>query len=207
MLLGLIMLFGAGALYLHNSEEGEQAQASVDRYLPQIMQVINRPTEIPSVTQPSQEPEEQESSEPELPIEPDYYSTEMTVQMIDGYGFVGYLTVPSLNLQLPIMSETDNARLKMSPCRFYGSTKTNDLVIGGHNYWQHFGQLSELKEGQQVTLTDMDGKQWTYAFVTMEVLGPNDVEELTAGEYPLSIFTCTYGGASRMTYRFDRINE
>ncbi len=205
MLLGLMLLLGAGALYLYNTEEGNQAQESVDRYLPQVMQVISRPTEIPSQTETTQEQEAQ--AETELPIDPDYYKTEMTVEMIDGYGFVGYLTIPSLNLQLPIMSETDDARLKLSPCRFFGSTRTDDLVIGGHNYWQHFGRLSELKEGQRVILTDMEGKQWTYEFVAMEVLEPNDVEELTKGEYALSLFTCTYGGGSRMTFRFDRVSE
>ena len=68
---------------------------------------------------------------------PDPYDPEMTVVEIDGYGYVGVLTIPTLELELPVMSEWDAARLKIAPCRYSGSTKTRDLVIAGHNYTTH----------------------------------------------------------------------
>ncbi len=46
---------------------------------------------------------------------PDPYDPEMTVVEIDGYGYVGVLTIPALELELPVMSEWDAARLKIAP--------------------------------------------------------------------------------------------
>ena len=202
MILGLLLLLGAGWLYLANQEEGERAQKSVEKFLPQVMQSIRQKIE-PRNT----EPFDASSEASEVPIDPDFYSTEMTVEVIDGYAFVGYLSVPSLELQLPIIAETSDELLKISPCRFFGSTKTDNLVIGGHNYWQHFGQLPNLNNGDTVIFTDMDGLRTSYELITMEVLDPNNVDDLTKGEYPLSLFTCTYGGSSRITLRFDIIQN
>ncbi|MBE6984471.1 MAG: sortase [Ruminococcaceae bacterium] len=204
MILGVVMLLGAGALHLMNTEEGNQAQESVEKLMPQLMEAIHEKSNAQS-NEASDLP--QHEAQTAQPIDPNFYSTEMTEEIIDGYGFVGYLSVPSLELKLPVMSQSDDARLKISPCRFSGSTKTDDLVIGGHNYWQHFGQLPDLKNGAIVTFTDMDGKQTTYELITMEVLEPNDVQELTKGEYPLTLFTCTYGGSSRITLRFDIVKN
>ena len=207
MVLGLGMLFGALALYLHNEQEGKEAQQSVEYYLPQLMQAIDdniieemADLSIDDVTVNDEEPQQ-------MPSAPDYYSTEMTVETIDGYGFVGYLTIPSLGLQLPVLSQLDYGRLKLSPCRFYGSTKTKDLVIGAHNYTQHFGKISGMRVGDELHFTDMDGKTWSYRLIEMVTLGENDVEELTKGEFPLTLFTCTYSGERRVTLRFDIIAE
>lgn len=211
MFLGMLMLFGALVLYIHNEQEDQRAQESVEYYLPQIMQVIeenienqSRPTTDSTESATTEEPTEQTT---ELPIDPGYYDPEMTVEMIDGYGFVGYLSIPSLDLQLPVLAETDYGRLKMSPCRFYGSTKTDDLVIGAHNYSRHFGKISGMKIGDALMFTDMDGKQWKYCLAAMEVLQPDAVEDLTNGEFPLTLFTCTYGGRSRVTLRCDLVTE
>ena len=50
----------------------------------------------------------------------------------------------------------------------------------------------------------MEGVTVDYSVVAIDVLGPMDVEEMTAGEYDLTLFTCTYGGKSRVTIRCDR---
>ena len=43
--------------------------------------------------------------------------------------------------------------------------------------------------------------------VALEILQPTAVEEMTAGEFDLTLFTCTYGGKSRVTVRYDRVAE
>ena len=55
------------------------------------------------------------------------------------------------------MSDWDYGRLKMAPCRQFGSAATDDLVIAGHNYINHFGSLGMLKAGDSVTFTGTDG--------------------------------------------------
>jgi sortase A len=49
----------------------------------------------------------------------------------------------------------------------------------------------------------MDGKTTVYTVVGTDVLDPSAVEVMTAGEYDLTLFTCTYGGASRVTVYCD----
>ena len=73
------------------------------------------------------------------------------------------------------------------------------MVIMAHNYRSHFGYLKKLSEGSRITFSDMDGAIWEYEVVAFDVLPADAVEEMTAGEYDLTLFTCTYGGGSRVT--------
>ena len=129
----------------------------------------------------------------------------MTEIVIDGYAYIGYLSVPSLGLELPVMSAWDETRLKIAPCRYAGSTKSDDLVIAGHNYRRHFSPLKQLVPGDAVYFFDMDGVCSAYEVVVLETLPPAAVEDMTAGAYDLTLFTCTYGGQNRFTVRCDRI--
>ena len=52
--------------------------------------------------------------------------------------------------------------------------------------------------------TDLDGMRYCYQVVKVETLEPTAVEEMSAGKYDLTLFTCTYGGASRVTVRCER---
>ena len=71
----------------------------------------------------------------------------MTVVDIDGCGYVGYLAIPALSLQLPVMADCDLTRMRIAPCRQFGSTWTDDIVIAGHNYQKHFGEIQTLRAG------------------------------------------------------------
>ena len=123
---------------------------------------------------------------------------------IDGYGYIGYLSIPKLELDLPIMSQWDNKRLRIAPCRYVGSVRGEDLVLMAHNYAKHFGRLSQLSQGDMVIFTDMDGVVTQYQVMAQDILAPDAVEEMTAGAFDLTLFTCTYGGRSRVTVYCDK---
>jgi len=189
---GIALVLAALSLFGWNRMESRRADNAVQRILPAVVDAIDDPvqelpTELPQMAETEQK------------------GTEMTVVEIDGYGYVGYLSIPALELELPVMSEWDYARLKIAPCRYSGSTRTNDLVICAHNYERHFGSIRSLLPGDEVVFTDMDGKAWHYAVETVETLEPTAVEEMTDGGYDLTLFTCTYGGATRVTVRCDRV--
>lgn len=207
MILGTALLIGALFLFLLNQQEAADAANSADELLPQIIQMIKENQSAQQETRPSSSENDtvEGPSISTIPTIPDIYDPEMTVVEINGYGYVGYLSIPSLGLELPIMSKWDYARLKIAPCRYAGSTKTDDLVLSAHNYSRHFGTISQLKIGALVTFTDMDGIVSTYEVVEVTVLPPTAVEEMTAGVYDLTMFTCTYGGKSRVTVRCDRV--
>lgn len=190
MLLGTVLILAALSLFLFNRREDNQAEQAVEHVLPRLMERL----------------EAQEETGEAAATYPDPYDPTMTEVEIDGYAYIGYLSIPSLELELPIMSQWDYARLKIAPCRYTGSAKTDDLVLAAHNFTKHFGLLQKLSAGDTVIFTDMDGTVWCYEVVLVEILPPTDVEEMTDGEYDLTLFTCTYGGQSRVTVRCERIH-
>lgn len=191
MVLGAVLVLAALSLFLWNQRENNEAGAAAEEILPQVIKQIETPGAV-------QEPD---------PSYPDPYDPAMTEVEIDGYAYVGYLSIPALELELPVMSEWDYARLKIAPCRYAGSTKTDDLVICAHNYTRHFGPIRNLTPGDTVIFTDMDGVVWQYQVTVVDILAPTAIEDMTASGYDLTLFTCTYGGASRVTVRCERAAE
>lgn len=118
---------------------------------------------------------------------------------IDGWRYIGYLEICDLGIELPVISEWSYPALNAAPCRYSGSVYTNDLVLAAHNYESHFGRVNELSTGGMIIFTDIDGNRFSYEIALVETLLPTDVEEMTSGEWDLSLFTCTFGGASRVT--------
>lgn len=206
MVMGSALIIAALVLFLHNEKEAKEAERATVNLLPQLVQQI----------QEQQEEDEIESNASTV-IVPEHLGTpmelldpsafEMTEVEIDGYGYIGYLSIPKLGLELPIMGDWDYTRLRIAPCRYVGSTAGEDLVILAHNYARHFGGLTKLKEGDEVTFVDMDGVIHCYEVVAKDVLAPTAVEEMTSGDFDLTLFTCTYGGASRVTVYCDRIKD
>lgn len=192
LFLGVLQLCCAMSLYLYNRNEDSQAQQGSQVVLPQILEQI------------PQDPDQDRLEEQLIPLEfRDPASFQMTEVTINGYGYIGYLSIPSLELNLPIMGSWDNVRLQIAPCRYYGSVNGENLVLMAHNYDAHFGRISQLKTGDPVVFTDMDGISSSYRVVAQDILAPDAVEEMTAGDFDLTLFTCTYGGESRVTVYCD----
>lgn len=206
MILGVCLLASAVVLYVNNINENEQAEELTEYYLPKLVESIktNTSTSPDDISCDTSNVENEDQSNDMITIIPDFYDTEMKVTVVDGYGFVGYLSIPDLELELPILSETDNERLKIAPCLFHGSTKTDDLVIGAHNYSKHFGKIGELEQGASIFFTDMNGSTYEYSVISIEILQPRDADILTNGEFDLTLYTCTYGGRTRLIVRCDR---
>ena len=181
LVLGTALILAARSLFLWNQWEDSRAGASVEKILPLV--------------------------EEQIDIGERLYSTEMTEVEIDGYLYIGYLSIPSLGLELPVMSSWSYPQLRIAPCRYYGSTKTGDLVIAAHNYSRHFGNIRNLSAGDEVYFTDMDGEITAYEVAEVDTLNPTDVEEMTDSGYALTLFTCTYGGQSRVTVRCNAVEK
>ena len=97
-----------------------------------------------------------------------------------------------------------NTKLQKAPCRYSGSAYTDDLVLGAHNYDAHFGRLKKLSYGDAVRVTDLDGNVFSYQVADIEILQPDQLEDLLGGGWPLTLYTCTPGGQSRVTIRCER---
>ena len=201
MVLGVLLIFGAVALSWWNQKEDNDVQKAAVQIMPQLVQQIRENTVAETVGP-------QDAFVPELELQkPVALLTEedkkMTEVEIDGNLYIGYLSIPALNMELPILSDWSYAQLQIAPCRYHGSIRGEALVLMAHNYRSHFGYINRLAPGDQVIFTDMDGKTTVYTVVGQDILDPSAVEVITAGEYDLTLFTCTFGGASRITVYCD----
>ncbi|MGN0405525.1 MAG: sortase [Bariatricus sp.] len=179
MVLGIVFLVASGTLLLYNHAEDKRASDAAEKVLLKVQKAIVR------------------EEDPEL--------DEMKTVEIDGYEYIGYLTIPVLGLELPVMNEWDYDRLQIAPCVYYGSILTDDLVIAGHNYTRHFGMLSRLKCGDEIVLTGMNGETYRYQVSNMEILSANAAEKMIHSDWDLTLYTCDYGGQNRVTVRCVRM--
>ncbi len=120
---------------------------------------------------------------------------------IDGYEYIGTLTIPRFGLELPVMSEWSYEGLKIAPGRYSGSVWNDNLIICGHNYERHFGNLRNLTPGDTVIFTDVLENVFTYEVREIDTLSPTAVQDMIAGNWDLTLFTCTIGGQTRVTVR------
>lgn len=195
--LGIVLLLGAGIFLLRNSEEDMSAGLASGDVLPQLVQEIEQRQE----TLPT-------GPDPIIPNAPAHLLTPEEVEMpeaeLNGNRYIGYLVIPKLELELPVLSEWSYPLLFIAPCRYTGTLLGEDLTIMAHNYNSHFGRLGQMEEGDEVIFVDVNGKVTRYAVTATDVLLPTAVEEVTSGAYDLTLFTCTYGGQSRITVYCDK---
>lgn len=190
MALGLAMLAGSVGLLIYNQREADRAEAASLELLPAISEAI--------AEQQAQE------LQPTLPLPTEPAAPKMKAVEVDGHLCVGYVTIPRLKLELPVLAECNDANLKISPCLFSGTTMEDDLVLAGHNYRRHFGPIRRLKPGNEVIFVDMDGNTILYQVAAVDAVPPTAVAEVTSGQFDLALVTCTYGGETRLVVYCDR---
>lgn len=114
---------------------------------------------------------------------------------------LGVISIPAVDLELPVQKEWDDEELEVSPC-FYSFTMNGEgVVIGAHNYKAHFGRLAECVIGDTVSIRYADGTVISYEIKDMDTLAKNELSNLLNTEYDLTLFTCTPGGHSRLVLR------
>lgn len=194
--LGVACMVGSIGLVVYNRWEDETAEEIARDLLEDVQSIIDE-------KQPEQISPEDTDYLPEntenLPNE--MLPKEMPTVEVGNYDCIGILTVPALDLELPILTDWSYAKLKKAPCVYYGSYYEENFVIAAHNYKSHFGRLSELQTGDIVFFTDVNGRSYYYEVVLSETLPKEATEEMIAGGFDLSLYTCTPGGANRVTVR------
>ena len=205
--LGLLLVAAALFLTAYNLYDEHRAELAAGRAVAQleIPLPVNAPAEAPPEGTAAQAPANPREIEiPDYVLDP---TREMPVRSIDGEEYIGMLEIPALDRTLPVMSEWSYPRLKIAPCRYAGSAYLGNLIIAAHNYRSHFRNLKKLSEGDIVRFTDMDGNVFSYEVTLLEILQPNEADEMESGDWDLTLFTCTVGGKSRVTVRCKRIGE
>ena len=203
---GVILLAAAVGLTLWNVQTDLKAAQSRDTILLQLADAMPEEDEPAADKPPATEPPATESPATESPA-PKSPSTEEVLPSvpIDGRNYMGAIRFPSLNLELPVLAEYTLPALRIAPAVYSGTPEGNDLVICAHNYRSHFGQLNRLSLGDEVLMRTVDGAVYRYTVAATEVVSPLAVQDVTGGQWDLTLFTCTLGGRTRFVVRCDRM--
>lgn len=198
--LGSVLLAASLLITGYNLWDERRASGKVES----VMETMARSVPTPRVNRTPEVTQAGELRVPDYLLAPEM---DMPTVEVEGEGYIGYLSIPSLSLELPVMGEWSYPKLKQGPCRYTGSAYLDDLVICAHNYKGHFGGLKDLQVGDLVSFVDVDGNLFNYSVAELTQLEPTDVKEMVSSGWDLSLFTCTLGGRYRVTVRCQRIEE
>lgn len=128
------------------------------------------------------------------------------------YNTVGTVSIPSLDIMYPILSETSDKLLKVSVCKFWGSdpNEVGNLCIAGHNYRnkKFFSKVPNMKSGDIIKITDLSGNTVSYKVYNKYTVDPEDVSctsQLTNGKKIVTLITCTNDSKQRVVVKAEAI--
>lgn len=188
IILGIACLLAAAGFVIYNRREAANAQVMAQSLLENVQYAIDEDCTSPSAR--NQDIPQNEN----LP-------TQMATIKVDGDDCIGILSIPVLQLDLPVLTDWSYTKLKKAPCLYYGTYYEPDFVIAAHNYEAHFGRLSDLQAGDLVIFTDVNDVAYHYEVVLLETLPKEATREMITSGFDLSLYTCTPGGANRVTVR------
>lgn len=191
--MGLLLIAAALCLTVYNIFDNIRAKKAAAAALADLekqmgFEIGNVPADRPST--------------PDYVLNPDM---EMPVREVNGWDYIGVISISREGLQLPVISEWNYPALDIAACRYDGSVYKDNMLICAHNYESYFGVLKRLEYGDIVTFVDMDGNTFNYEVIEIEVMPPTFVEQMKAGDWDLTLFTCTVGAANRVAVRCERI--
>ena len=170
ILIGTALLLIAACMYGSNARDEAEATRETAVILAGLESAMEVPAESPI-----------DSNEPQ--------------QAAEATEYLGILSIPSLELRLPVLTEWSYPNLNRAPCRYTG-VPDSSLTIVAHNYKAHFGRIHALQEGDEISLSGLDGNVYSYAVAKTETIDSHAVE--TVGNYALTLLTCTPGGEYRV---------
>lgn len=194
MALGALLILASLGLLAYNKWDAARADKAAQTALGELEDTLTKTIE-------------EKTKADEVVLQPELDPTRpMTEVELEGWNYIGYLSIPSIGLNLPVMSEWSYAGLKIAPGRYSGSTYADNMVVCAHNYAKHFSPIKWLAEGAEVYFTDMDGMRWSYEVSVVETIQPTQIEKMTektgdSENWDLTLFTCTTGGSARCAVR------
>lgn len=195
---GAVLIILALSLLWYNQDEDAEVGAGTESLLQEVQSVI-----VQNQVQDTGQGTGQVQAEDTEPEE----TGENLTTFINGYEYLGVISIPTLELVLPILQDWSYSNLNLAPCRHFGSIAEDNLVIAAHNYTSHFGKLSKLVVGDTLSITDMSGQEYFYTVAMMKTMEATAVEEVQNSGYDLVLYTCTISGQGRQGVFCNRVSE
>ena len=137
---------------------------------------------------------------------------------VDAYGFdedvFGFISIPKLNLELPIYTGSTTANLSKGIAHLEGTSlpvggKGTHSVLCGHNgsvtnEW--FTHIDELTEGDLFYIRTRE-QLLTYKVISMKVIDPDEISDLliVPDKDLITLLTCAQGGSKRLIVTGERV--
>lgn len=110
-----------------------------------------------------------------------------------------FIEIPSVGVKLPI--EESAIKDGVWEISYKGAShldksanpgQNGNIVIYGHNKNSIFGPIRWIKEGDEIKVTDVSGKEYTYKVAKTLVTNPDDIQYvLPKDKETLTLYTCT----------------
>lgn len=110
---------------------------------------------------------------------------------------IGMICIDKIDLNYPILSESNKELLKISLCRFAGPmpNEYGNLCIAGHNYVDNrfFSKLNKLSKNDIIKIYDLNGKKAEYSVFKKYEVYVNDLSctnQNVGKEKIITLLTC-----------------
>ena len=203
IILGVLLFLIAIGLFVYSRVDNYLAGQRAQRLLEQV---LSDGWDTVVLTEPSVRPTSQGFSASAL----ESSDNESANTPVMGDGVIGILEIPKLEITLPVLDGSSDAQLKISVGRFTGSIeeKPDRLVIAGHNYRSHFGEISSLTAGDIVLFTMRDGVTLSYSVIRIESCNMYDVDAVQTGDdWNMTLLTCQRNRDMRTLVRLVEIAD
>ncbi len=131
--------------------------------------------------------------------------TVVTLNNDQDFFVIGSIEIPSIRINYPILSDTNDELLKIAPCRFYGPypNKEGNLCIAAHNYDDNrfFSNLFKLKIGDKINIYDSTSSLTIYYIYDKFEITKNDTtctSQDTNGKKEITLVTCNNFNNNRL---------
>lgn len=211
IIIGTVLLSAALSLVFYNNYRQRKSNESMQSVLDDVKAQIVINTE--SSTDDGKNPDE---SKPDSFTPPSHnqnisnqFELEEQTVVVEEKEYIGVLSIPAINLELPVMNDWSYDDLYITACRYSGSIASGDIIIAAHNYRYFFGPIDNLNSGDRITFTSVDGTVYNFEVSQSELVDGSDSAAMKAGsdDWDLTLFTCTWSGTSRLAVRAHLITE
>ena len=130
------------------------------------------------------------------------------------YFVIGAIEIPSININYPILSETNDDLLKIAPCRFYGPypNEEGNLCIAGHNYDddRFFSNLYKLNIGDEIRIYDSSNSLISYYIYDKFETDKTDTSctsQNTNSKREITLVTCNNFNGNRLIIKAKELKK
>lgn len=135
-------------------------------------------------------------------------NTQAMSSQYEGYKVLGQLKIDKIGITQYILDSTDEDALKKGVCKIYGGSLNNygNFCIVGHNYEDIFAKLSNLAEGDTISIIDKKMQETEYKISKIYSVEPDNLECLTQDDskVEITLITCKDGSTERLVLKAEK---